>query len=175
MDPITTALRKIEVEKPTWKTVIAAASQETDLPAAFLWKIWSQLETWPLWSKRLHIATRWVGKPAWEVGSTFEQNLDLGFPLGKMTSAETVRAVIPGESVVWWKAENGVKSCHIWQFETLRDNRTRITNVEVFHGTAIGLVKPFVAKRWQQLFEQSVAGLIQHAQKELGTVNQSGG
>ncbi len=167
MDPLATALEKIGFEKPTWKTVIAAASQEVDLPATPLWETWSQLENWARWSKPLHAATRWLGKPGWEVGATFEQDLNLGFPLGKTTSAETVGAAVPGESVMWWKDAKGVKSCHMWQFETLGDSRTRITNVEVFHGTAMGLVKPLVAGKWQHLFEQSVAGLIQQTQKGL--------
>jgi len=163
---IATALQKIGVEKPSWKTVIAAASQEVAIPQATLWDTWSRLEEWSLWSKPLHVATRWVGKPGWESGARFEQDLNLGFPVGKTTSAEIVGAFVPGESIMWWKDEKGVRSCHIWQFERVSDSRTRITNVEVFHGIAMGLVKPLVANQWQKLFEQSVAGLIQHAQKQ---------
>jgi hypothetical protein len=164
MDAVTSALQQIGVEKPSWKTVLAAVSQETTIPPESLWETWSELENWLSWSKPLHMTTRWIGQPGWEVGAQFEQVLNLGFPLGKLTSAETVGAVVPGQRVVWWKQENGVKSCHIWEFEPLDDHRTRITNVEVFDGMVMGLVKPFVARKWQQLFEQAVAGLIQRTQ-----------
>ncbi|MBK8034617.1 MAG: hypothetical protein IPK17_34970 [Chloroflexi bacterium] len=41
----------------------------------------------------------------YRVGRRFEQTLDLGFPLGKVISAETVGTVIPQEQVMWWKDE----------------------------------------------------------------------
>jgi hypothetical protein len=37
---------------------------------------------------------------------------------------------------------------------------TRVHNVEIFAGTSIGLVKPFVAKRWNGLFQRAVDGLV---------------
>lgn len=167
MDVVTSALHKIGLEKPTWATVIVASSQDVDIPQAILWETWSRLEDWRLWSKPLHSASRWIGTPGWAVGAKFEQDLNLGFPLGKTTSAETVGALVPGTSVMWWKDEKGIKSCHIWEFEPLNEGRTRITNVEVFHGTAMGLIKPLVAKNWQRLFEQSVGGLVRRARKTV--------
>jgi len=100
----------------------------------------------------------------YRVGRRFEQTLDLGFPLGKVISAETVGTVIPQEQVMWWKDEKGMKPCHLWKFESLGENRTRIINVEVFHGTLMGLIKPLIAGNWQRRFEQAVAGLITQAQ-----------
>ena len=76
---------------------------------------------------------------------------------------EKVSAIVPGESVMWCKDENGIKSCHIWLFEMLSSGRTRITNVEVFHGAAMGLVKPLIVNNIQQMFDTSVDGLIQRA------------
>lgn len=163
MNATTIALQKIGLDKPSWKTVIAAASQEADIPAEVLWEVWSKLEDWSIWSKPLHSTARWIGKAAWEVGRKFEQELSLGFPFGKLTSTETVGELVPGETIMWWKEEKGIRSCHIWTFEVLGESRTRITNVEVFHGLAIGLVKPLIAVRWQRMFEASVSGLIQQA------------
>ena len=172
MDTLTIALQKIGLDKPTWKTVIAAASQEIDIPAATLWEIWSQLEGWQVWSKPLHVAARWMGKAGWEVGAKFEQVLNLGFPLGKLTSIETVSALVPGKSAMWRKDDKGIQSCHIWDFEALGERRTRITNVEVFHGLSMGLVKPLVAANWQRMFEASVAGLIQRTQMKSAVVSE---
>jgi hypothetical protein len=167
MDITTIGLQKIGLDKPTWKTIIAAASQEVDLPAALLWNEWTKLEDWASWSNPLHAGARWLGKAEWEVGAKFEQDLNLGFPLGKLTSIETVGMVVPGETIIWWKDYKGIRSCHIWTFEALDDRRTRITNVEVFHGLAMGLVKPLVVANWQRLFESSVSGLIRQAQKQV--------
>jgi len=163
MDPVKMALHQIGLEQATWKTVVVAASQEVDLPRTLLWDTWANLEAWPNWSKPLHLAARWTGPAAWTAGATFEQELNLGFPVGKMTSAETVGSAVPGEQVMWWKDEKGIKSCHLWLFEALSANRTRVSNVEVLHGTLMGLVKPLVAKRWQQHFEEAVKGLAAQA------------
>jgi hypothetical protein len=166
MDAVGFALKKIGVNKPTWQTIVVGTSREVDVPPAAIWKLWSQLEMWPTWSKPLHNAARWTGSGGWEVGSRFEQDLNLGFPLGAKTSAETVGEIIPGEQVIWWKDENGVKSCHVWSFEALADGRTKVTDVEVFHGVPMGLVKPLVAGDWQRKFEASVEGLVAKAQAQ---------
>jgi len=138
MAVINLALHQIGLAQPTWQTVVVAASQEVDLPCEVVWAAWTQLEDWPTWSRPLHVSTRWLGSAEWQEGSQFEQDLNLGFPLGLMTSTEKVGEMVPGQQVMWWKDENGVKSCHIWTFESLPDGRTRITNVEVFHGVAMG-------------------------------------
>lgn len=160
------ALQQMGIEQPSWQTLIASASKEVNLPRQVLWEAWTKLEDWPIWSKSLHVATHWVSEAGWRVGAKFEQDLNLGFPLGTTTSAETVGAIVPGESVQWWKDEKGIKSHHFWLFEDLSIGKTRITNTEIFHGTPMGLVKPLVAKNWQRMFEASVDGLIQHTQKQ---------
>ena len=163
MNTIQYALQKIGLEEPTWKTVVVSASKEVALQRQSLWDAWLKLEDWPEWSHPLHVSTRWIGEPGWKVGSTFEQVLDLGFPLGQTVSMETVGAVVDAESVSWWKEAKGIKSCHVWEFALLVPDRTQVTNTEVFHGVSVGLLKPLVARNWQRLFEASVAGLAQRA------------
>jgi len=165
MDTIQYVLQKIGLEKPTWQTVVVSASQEVTVPAQALWNVWMKLVEWPQWSIPLHAATRWTAEPSWQVGVTFEQILNLGFPLGKTVSEETVGAIRAGEFVSWWKDEKGIKSCHVWEFMALSPDRTRVTDTEVFHGVPMGLLKPLLVKPWQRMFEASVAGLIQQAQK----------
>jgi hypothetical protein len=161
--PRESALQTIGLSKPTWQTLIVAAAQEIDLPAAGLWETWSRLGDWPLWSTPLHLAAHWAGAPGWATGASFTQTINLGFPIGQLISTETVVAYIPGRQVSWARDQKGIRSCHIWDFEPLAVDRTRVTNLEVFHGLPIGLLKPLVAGRWQQLFAQSVAGLARQA------------
>jgi len=167
MDTIQYALQKIGVERPSWQTIVVSASKEAPLQRHSLWDTWMKLEDWPHWSVPLHQSTRWIGDPGWRVGATFEQVLNLGFPLGQTVSPETVGAFVDGESVSWWKEANGIKSCHVWEFVALADDQTRVTNTEVFHGVVLGLVKPLAAGNWQRLFEASVAGLIGRAQHNV--------
>lgn len=155
------ALRQIGLEQADWQTIVVAASQETPVPPAQVWQTWAKLEDWNQWSP-LHTSTAWTNGTDWQVGAQFEQGLDLG-PAGKMVSHETIREVTPGESVLWSKDENGVASAHIWMFEALPDGGTRITNVEVFHGTLMGLLKPLLASDWQKKFEESVNHLVARA------------
>jgi hypothetical protein len=165
MNTIQYALQKVGLEQPSWKTVVVSASEEVTLPRESLWEIWMKLEEWPHWSTPLHVSTRWIGEPGWRVGATFEQVLDLGFPLGQTVSPETVGAIVDAESVSWWKDVKGIKSCHVWEFAALSPDRTRVTNTEVFHGVSMGLLKPLAARNWQRLFEASVTGLVQKAQQ----------
>jgi len=169
MNTIQYALQKIGLEQPSWQTVVVSASEEAGLPRQLLWETWMKLEQWPQWSTPLHVSTRWTGEPGWRVGATFEQVLDLGFPLGQTVSPETVGEVVEAESVSWWKDAKGIKSCHVWEFAALAPDRTRVTNTEVFHGVSIGLLKPLAARNWQRLFEASVTGLVQKAQQSRQT------
>jgi uncharacterized membrane protein len=162
-DDVAFCLEHLGVAEPTWKTLATAADAITDLPVDRLWATWSDLPRWPEWSTPLHLSARWASGDSFLPGARFEQVIQLGFPLGRTTSRETVRTVEPGRLVSWAKEENGVRSCHVWQFVQLPDGRTRVSNVEVFHGLPIGVIKPLVSARWRRLFQASVDNLIAHA------------
>jgi len=157
------ALQQMGIKRPNWQTLIASASKEVKLPRQVLWETWTKLEDWSHWSNPLHVATRWVGEPGWKVGAQFEQDLNLGFPLNTKTSVETVGEIVPGESVNWWKEEDGIKYHYFWLFEDLPTGETQVTITAIFHGKAIGYCKPLVDYIWQKMFEASLEGLIRQA------------
>jgi len=161
------ALHRIGVDQPDWRTLVISVSKEVDVPRSVVWSIWTELPSWPRWSRPLHKSTRWLGKPGWRAGAEFEQVLNLGFPIGERTSLEHVGIVSEGGQVVWWKDENGIRSCHIWKLEELPEGRTRITNMEVFHGTSIGMIKILVGTRWLRLFELAVDHLTLEGKKAI--------
>lgn len=161
--PIKIALRIIGILKPAWRTLIITSSQDVNLPLEDIWKTWSELENWPVWSKPLCRSTRWISKAGWEKGAEFEQVTNLGIPFGARRSKETVGEFEPMRRVRWCKTSGGVKSCHVWSFTLLPNRRVRVTNTEVFHGTTVGLVKPIVAGLWQRKFDAAVAGLVRQA------------
>lgn len=158
------ALKKIGVEQPSWKTLIVTVSRETNITPDTLWRIWCNIEDWNVWSRPLHDSAYWTKGNVWSVGTTFTQILELGFPLGKTISLETVGEVNSKKYVSWWKDERGVASCHIWKFERLPNGNTMVSNTEVFHGFVIGLMKPLIGKNWEEKFLHSVDGLIQYSQ-----------
>src|SRR5262245_58658144 len=158
-DTVGYPMSRIGLERRSWQTLVVSASREVALPAEALWRAFTRLETWPEWSAPLHQATRWLGSPDWVPGATFEQTLQLGFPLGRMVATVTLGAVEPPRMVSWWHTGGGVRSCHVWDFDEVSPGRTRVTDTEVFHGLFMGLVKPLVATRWRSLFAASVAGL----------------
>lgn len=159
------ALKGIGVTRPTWRTLVVLATAETDLAPKALWDSWSRIEGWAAMTP-LITSAEWVSGDPWQPGSAFVQGLSLGFPVGSQASQETVGSVIPGESAQWDKEEKGIRSNHIWRFDSLEDGGTRITNVEVFHGLTIGLIKAFVAKRWQRHFQAHVDGLVEATRKQ---------
>ena len=152
------ALDHIGIQQPSWQTLVLSATRDVDLPADRLWSTWADLGSWPRWSA-LHEAARWTGKPGWAPGATFEQTLQLGFPVGRSVNPVTVGAAEPGHLISWWEAGGSLRSCHVWVFDALSPRQTRVTDTEVFHGLATGLLKPLLRPRWQRLFEQSVEGL----------------
>lgn len=169
MDTVSYALERIGVERPTWQTLVVSAAQEIELPAAQLWNTWTRLESWPEWSRPLHEATRWTGQPGWVAGATFEQILQLGFPVGRSVNPVTVGAVDPGRLVSWWHTEGSMRTCHVWSFAELSSSRTRVTDTEVFHGLSVGLLKPLLLGNWQRRFAASVAGLARAASQPEDT------
>ena len=162
---IKTALRKLGVEKPAWRTLIISASQDIKLPVEAVWEAWSKLESWGLWSKDTHASARWVSEPGWKAGARFEQVVEMGFPLGRRRTVETVEEADPERRVRWCQNESGFRACHIWSFNMLPNGRLRITNTEVFHGTFVGLIKPIVASRWEKKFNAAVSGLAAAARE----------
>jgi len=160
------ALKIIGVEQPAWHTLAVSSSRDVSIPVDALWETWSRLENWKTWSNS-HLSARWVGDGEWQVGARFEQTQWLGFPLGKRTTIETIGELNPGRKVRWCKNSGAVKSCHIWTFTVLPNRRVRVTNTEVFHGTAIGLLKPLVFWQWQRQFEKSLDNLVRQTRESL--------
>ncbi|MEL6537099.1 MAG: SRPBCC family protein [Bacteroidota bacterium] len=150
------AMSKIGLDEQGWKTALVASETVVNATPEVVWQYWSQIERWPEWSTELHQSAKFTSDTQWEEGSTFEQALDLGMA-GKVTGNETVKFVEPASKIMWWKEENGMKSCHIWVFERLDADKTKIINVEVFDGTIIGIMKPILIPDWQKKFD---AGLI---------------
>ena len=158
------ALEQIGLSTPGGSTLILSAEKEAAIPSPVLWATWSRLEDWPSWSRPLHVSAHWLNEPEWKTGAKFEQKLNLGFPVGEVVSLEEVGPITKGRRAMWSKNENGIKSCHIWSFERLPEGKTRVSNIEVFQGFKVALIRPFVARRWQQMFQASVDGLVQRTQ-----------
>nr|CAG4717763.1 unnamed protein product [Naegleria fowleri] len=124
------------------------------------------LKTWHEWSSPLHSKAYFHKNQktnTLSIGTKFSQDLNLGFPIGSKTSHECITGLISSEeqcTIQWSKEEGGLASCHIWSFDCLSSTQLQITNVEVFHGIPMVLVRPLVSKKWNQLFEQSLEGFL---------------
>ena len=158
------ALSRLDIEAPTWKTLVVLASADTDLVPEVIWHTWAEIGDWPSMSP-LVSAAQWTRGQPWRGGSEFVQELNLGFPFGKETAEERVVAIEPGASAEWCRQTNSIQTVHVWRFDPLKSSGTRITNVEVFHGIVVGLAKAVVAPRWQRLFQAQVDGLIRTARE----------
>lgn len=157
---VVSGLQPIGVAESTWQTVIVLSQRDVDLPRAQVWAAWERLENWQQWAKPMVVDANWIDIPGWRAGARFEQTRDLGFPLRRYHTVETVGAATPGSLVSWWKESGGVRSNHIWSFEDLAGGGTRITNLEIFHGLLIGLARPMIQDRWQGRFDAATDGLI---------------
>ena len=158
-------MRPLGVAEPSWQTVVIYAARDVELPREAVYDAWSRLEAWPSWARPLVIQARWLDLPGWRAGARFEQTIDLGFPLSRLHSVETVAAATPGHLVSWSKEESGVRSNHVWSFEDLPNGGTRIVDFEIFQGVLVGFARPMVEKGWQARFEDAVSGLASYARR----------
>lgn len=158
------ALSRIDLREPMWKTLLVITSAETDLAPDLVWRAWSHIEEWPSVSP-LITSARWERGQPWRVGSEFTQEINLGFPLGRRESHERVVSVEPGLAAEWGSAGRGTRMIHMWRFEPREAGGARITSIDVFHGSFIGVVKPLVAKRWKRLFQAQLDGVINLAKE----------
>ena len=159
------AAAAISVPVSGWKTLAVGGTAVAAAPREAVWATFSRLPDWPRFSPALVASARWLTEPGFATGARFEQTLTLGFPLGTVASREVVTQVVPGRQVVSCKDEAGVTSCHLWRFDDVGPGRTRIVNVEVFHGAPIGALAPFVASRWSEAFQDAASGLASAAEK----------
>ncbi|NUT21841.1 MAG: hypothetical protein HOV77_21920 [Hamadaea sp.] len=160
-------LAKIGQAEPDWKTLVVEGSRSSAVPVEQLWATWIDLESWPSWSP-IHRSVKLVDARPLSVGSSFDQELELGFPVGVQHERARFDEFEPQARASWSGDKNGVRSCHVWRFEPTPGGGTHVHNVEIFVGTTIGLVKSLVAKRWNGLFQAAVDGLIAAAGADRG-------
>jgi hypothetical protein len=155
-------LQGIGKDTAGWDTLIVSGAADTAAPAQDLWAVWTDLGRWPLWSP-IHRSVTWTSAAGPAAGATFDQHIDLGFPLGTTTEHVTISVLEPASRVAWAGDANGVRSCHQWSFTPLPSGGTRVSNVEAFGGLPVALLRPLVGRRWNRMFQAAVDGLIREA------------
>jgi len=159
---VTQVLDRMEIDSPSWKSLIVHNLADAVADPERVWLTWADIDNWPSMSP-LVIATRWTSGDPWRPGSEFVAELNLGLRLPRETAKNRVMSVDPGRSAEWGQSTGGLRTAHLWRFEPRSSGGVRITSVAVFHGSSIGVLKPFVAKRWRQLFQAQVEGLVDMA------------
>lgn len=162
---VTEALKELGVAQPSWQTVVLLSTRDVDLPPSEVYAVWSKLENWHGWGAPLIVDAHWTDKQAWVPGNSFEETLDLGFPLSRLQRVETIGAVTEGERVSWWNSHSAVSSNQVWAFQKLPGGGTRISVVQVFQGIAVGLMRFAVEDDWQRRFDDALDGLILEARR----------
>ncbi len=156
---IKVALTNVGLNAPNWQTIIVSTSREINAPRNVVWETWSRLEDWSRWAPQLVKSAKWHGVDGWRKGAMFEQVLDLGFPLGKETSIETVKTCLPGSTLSWWKKTRNSSVSRLWLFEDTPGGKTRVIYVDVTHGSSTWMFKPLVVNRWEARFSGAIEGL----------------
>ena len=158
-------LAQLELNRPTWSTLVLSGFAKCPLPTARLWSVLADVTSWPGWSP-LHARAYWIGSTEPVSGARFEQVLELGFPVGTKTEEVTIGLAEPARLFGWTGSGGGIRSCHLWKLDAQVDGTTAVSNVEAFIGLPVALVRPFVAARWRRQFQQAVDGLISTAGRE---------
>ncbi|EFC42549.1 predicted protein [Naegleria gruberi] len=169
------ALEILKLKEPSMKTQIVGSSAilpctNSQQTMQELYKLFQRLDLWKEWSVPLHASAQYSddNSKTLSVGTKFTQTLNLGFPVGQQVSNEQVAVNEISENhakIMWNKEEGGIAACHLWSFECLDSEKLEVTNVEVFHGMPIFLVKGLVSNRWNDLFEKSLSGFLDYYRK----------
>jgi hypothetical protein len=157
-------LNRMGIDSPSWKSLIVLNFADAEAAPERVWLTWADIDNWPSMSPLVN-ATRWTSGDPWRPGSEFVAKLNLGFRLWSETSKMRVVSVDPGRSAEWGQSRRGLRMANLWRFEPRQSGGVHITSVAVFHGSSIGVLKPFVAKRWQRLFQAQVDGLVNMADR----------
>jgi hypothetical protein len=155
-------LNRMGIDSPSWKSLIVLNLAFAQADPERVWLTWAHIDRWPKMSPLVN-ATRWTSGDPWRPGSEFVAELNLGLPLWNETAKHRVTSVDPGRSAEWVWSGGGLQTAYLWRFEPHESGGVHITSVAVFHGSSIGVLKPFVAKRWQRLFQAQLEGLVDMA------------
>jgi hypothetical protein len=155
-------LQRVGQDRAGWDTLVVAGAADTTVPAEVVWARWTDLERWPAWSP-LHRSVTRADRAELAAGATFDQRLSLGFPIGTTSQHVTIDLLEPARRASWSGDGNGIKSCHLWSFTPSPGGGTHVSNVEVFTGATIAMLRPLVARRWNRRFQAAVDGLIRSA------------
>ena len=158
-------LQRVGKDRAGLDTLVAAGEADTEISGGDLWATWTDLPRWPAWSP-LHRSVTKTSTGGLAAGATFDQQISLGFPIGTTTQHVTIDLLEPARRASWSGDSNGVRSCHLWSFSPLPDGGTHVSNVEAFAGITVAMLRPLVARRWNQLFQAAVDGLIHSAAGE---------
>lgn len=158
-------LQRVGKDRAGLDTLVIAGEADTEVSGADLWATWTDLPRWPEWSP-LHRSVTRTGAEGLAAGATFDQQISLGFPIGTTTQHVTIDLLEPARRASWSGDSNGVRSCHLWSFSPLPGGGTHVSNVEVFAGLTVAMLRPLVARRWNRLFQTAVDGLIHSAAGE---------
>jgi hypothetical protein len=155
-------LDRMGIDSPSWRSLIVLSSADAEADPDRVWLTWTDIDNWPSMSSLVN-STRWTSGDPWRPGSEFVAELNLGLRLGSETAKNRVMSVDPGRSAEWGHSGGGVQTAHLWRFEPRQGGGVHITSVAVLHGSSIGVLKPFVAKRSRRLFQAQVDGLVDMA------------
>ena len=155
-------LNRMGIDSPSWKSLIMINLADAEADPKQVWLTWADITNWPSMSPLVN-ATHWTSGDPWRPGSEFVAELNLGLPQWNEMVKNRVMSVDPGRSAEWGLSRGGLRTAHLWRFEPRPSGGVHITSVAVFHGSSIGVRKPFVARRWQRLFQAQLDGLVDMA------------
>jgi len=131
-------------------------------PVNKVWKIFLELEKWAEWSDYIYKAY-WTSKDKWKVNSTFVQIVKGPFQQ-KQVSKPRILKVIPNKQVTWIGTRALIKGKHTFTFEKA-NKKTKIRNIETFHGILAPFIFPFIKKSFELYFEQFLLELKYKVEK----------
>jgi hypothetical protein len=163
---VSQGLKILDVSEPDWQVMVIAGSHEVDGSREKVWEAFSKVDKWGNWAGPIVRTAYWKAEPEWKVGARFVQDLYLGWPLEFIRTEEKVEQVFIPDRVTYSRTVGTVRSVHFWRFEFQAGGKTKVTSVEVFHGSDIGYLRPIVEKRWQRFTDLALDGIAEYVQKQ---------
>ena len=130
---------------------------------ANVWKVFCELEKWPLWGGYI-IKSEWISGKGWAKNSRFSQTVKGFWLISKFKSEPRILEVVPFKRVKWAGTRKLIKGTHTFLFKKIGRN-TKVSNLENFSGILAPFVLPVMRGNFESYFEQFLEGLKRESER----------
>jgi hypothetical protein len=137
---------------------VARAEIEVTAPADVVWRVLTDMGSWPGWSSAVRSAS---------LEGPLEPGTQFRWKAGRAAIVSTLQSVEPPSRIVWTGRTFGVEAIHVHTFEQ-HDRVTTVTSEESWNGLLVRLLRRRMTTMLQSSLEAGLRDLKAEAERAAG-------